>query len=94
MEYARLGNTGMKVSRICLGCMGFGDVERSFHKWVLNEEDSRPVIRKALEAGDQFLRYRQRLFPWDERGVPRTRIKGFRQTGRGGHRHQSAWQNA
>ena len=54
MEYARLGTTGMKVSRICLGCMGFGDAERWTHKWVLNEENSRPVIQKALELGINF----------------------------------------
>ncbi len=54
MEYARLGNTGLKVSRICLGCMGFGDAERWIHKWVLNEGDSRPIIQKALEMGINF----------------------------------------
>lgn len=54
MEYTKLGNTGMDVSRICLGCMGFGDAERWVHKWVLNEEDSRPVIQKALELGINF----------------------------------------
>ena len=54
MEYARLGSTGMKVSRICLGCMGFGDAERGVHKWVLNEENSRPIIKKALEMGINF----------------------------------------
>lgn len=54
MEYARLGSTGMKVSRICLGCMGFGDAERWSHKWVLDEENSRPVIQKALELGINF----------------------------------------
>src|SRR5215216_3761958 len=54
MEYARLGSTGMKVSRICLGCMGFGDAERGFHKWVLDEENSRPIIKKALEIGINF----------------------------------------
>src|SRR6187402_775002 len=54
MEYARLGNTGMKVSRICLGCMGFGDAERWTHKWVLNDENSRPIIQKALELGINF----------------------------------------
>ena len=53
MEYARLGSTGMKVSRICLGCMGFGDAGW-VHKWVLNEEDSRPIIKKALEMGINF----------------------------------------
>src|SRR5512139_1510088 len=54
MEYTRLGNTGMKVSRICLGCMGFGDAEQWVHKWVLNEENSRPIIQKALEMGINF----------------------------------------
>lgn len=54
MEYAKLGNTGMDVSRICLGCMGFGDTERWIHKWVLNEEDSRPIIKYALEMGINF----------------------------------------
>ncbi len=54
MEYVRLGATGMKVSRICLGCMGFGDATRGFHKWVLDEQSSRPVIQKALELGINF----------------------------------------
>src|SRR5512139_1398541 len=54
MQYSRLGSTGMKVSRICLGCMGFGDAGRWVHKWVLNEENSRPVIQKALELGINF----------------------------------------
>jgi 1-deoxyxylulose-5-phosphate synthase len=53
VEYTRLGSTGMKVSRICLGCMGFGSSEW-VHKWVLNEQDSRPVIQKALEMGINF----------------------------------------
>jgi aryl-alcohol dehydrogenase-like predicted oxidoreductase len=44
----------MQVSRICLGCMGFGDAERWVHKWVLDEETSRPVIQKALELGINF----------------------------------------
>ena len=50
MEYTKLGNTGMDVSRICLGCMGFGDAEHWVHKWVLNEENSRPIIKKALSV--------------------------------------------
>lgn len=54
MEYTRLGNTGMKVSRLCLGCMGFGDAQRWVHKWVLDEENSRPIIQKALELGINF----------------------------------------
>ena len=54
MEYARLGNSGLEVSRICLGCMGFGEVEQSGHKWVLNEENSRVVVQKALDLGINF----------------------------------------
>ncbi len=66
MEYARLGSTGMKVSRICLGCMGFGDATRWIHKWVLNEENSRSDHPESPRAGDQFLRYSQCLFHWSE----------------------------
>src|SRR5580658_1595796 len=44
----------MDVSRICLGCMGFGDPERGVHKWVLNDESSQPIIKKALELGINF----------------------------------------
>ena len=54
MEYTKLGKTGMDVSRICLGCMGFGDANAWVHKWVLNEEDSRPIVKKALEMGINF----------------------------------------
>ncbi len=54
MEYTKLGNTGLDVSRICLGCMGFGDATRWIHKWVLNEENSRPIIQKAIELGINF----------------------------------------
>ncbi len=54
MEYTKLGNTGLDVSRICLGCMGFGDASRWTHPWVLDEELSRPIIRRALELGVNF----------------------------------------
>lgn len=54
MEYTKFGHTGMDVSRICLGCMGFGDAERWVHKWVLDEENSRPLIKRALELGINF----------------------------------------
>ncbi|URN93768.1 MAG: aldo/keto reductase [Candidatus Pristimantibacillus lignocellulolyticus] len=54
MEYMKLGNTGLDVSRLCLGCMGFGIAERWVHPWVINEERSRPVIKKALELGINF----------------------------------------
>lgn len=51
MEYTNLGKTGLKVSRICLGCMSYGLVKR---KWFLDEEESRPFIKRALELGINF----------------------------------------
>ncbi|MBB6637056.1 aldo/keto reductase [Cohnella thailandensis] len=54
MDYTKLGNTGLDVSRICLGCMGFGDASKGHHRWVLDEERARPIIQKALEMGINF----------------------------------------
>ena len=54
MEYTKLGSTGLDVSRICLGCMSFGVPERGNHEWTLEEERSRPLIRRALESGVNF----------------------------------------
>ncbi|MBS1806760.1 MAG: aldo/keto reductase [Acidobacteria bacterium] len=54
MEYVRLGKTGLKVSRICLGCMTYGVPERGNHLWTLNEEASRPFIQHALDLGINF----------------------------------------
>jgi aryl-alcohol dehydrogenase-like predicted oxidoreductase len=51
MEYTRLGKSGLKVSRIILGCMGFGDPSRGTHAWALGIDESRPIIKQALEAG-------------------------------------------
>ena len=54
MNYTNLGNTGLQVSRLCLGCMSYGDSSRGGHQWTLDEEASRPFIRKALEFGINF----------------------------------------
>ncbi|WYP27249.1 aldo/keto reductase [Alkalihalobacillus sp. FSL W8-0930] len=54
MEYVKLGKTGLDVSRLCLGCMGFGDSTKWIHDWVLKESDSRSVIKKALDLGINF----------------------------------------
>lgn len=54
MEYVKLGNTGLDVSRICLGCMGFGDPDRWIHSWVLREDESRVIIKKAIDLGINF----------------------------------------
>jgi 1-deoxyxylulose-5-phosphate synthase len=54
MQYVKLGSTGVEVSRICLGCMSFGVPDRGGHPWSLDEEASRPLIRRALDAGINF----------------------------------------
>jgi len=51
MEYARLGNSGLTVSRIALGCMSFGDTSRGFSQWSLGDEESRPFFEQAAELG-------------------------------------------
>jgi aryl-alcohol dehydrogenase-like predicted oxidoreductase len=55
MQNVKLGRTGVDVSRLCLGCMTFGVPERGAHPWTLDEERSRPIIRRALELGFNFL---------------------------------------
>jgi 1-deoxyxylulose-5-phosphate synthase len=54
MEYTTLGNTGLQVSRICLGCMSYGEPERGNQPWSLDEDASRPFFRQALDAGINF----------------------------------------
>lgn len=54
MDYINLGQSGLKVSRICLGCMSYGDPNKWIHSWVLNEEEGRPFIKAALEKGINF----------------------------------------
>ena len=55
MNYVNLGRSGLKVSRLCLGCMSYGDTSRGWHgDWVLSEDESRPFIREAVEAGINF----------------------------------------
>jgi aryl-alcohol dehydrogenase-like predicted oxidoreductase len=54
MKFKNLGNTGLKVSELCLGCMSFGVPERGDHPWTLPEEQSRPLIRQAVDAGINY----------------------------------------
>src|SRR5580658_5159773 len=54
MDYVNLGKTGLKVSRLCLGCMSYGVPDRGPHLWTLREEQSRPFIKRALEVGINF----------------------------------------
>src|ERR1700677_3879210 len=54
MHYRNLGSTGLEISPLCLGCMTFGVPERGDHPWTLPEQQSRPLIRKAIEMGINF----------------------------------------
>ncbi|HSN42995.1 MAG TPA: aldo/keto reductase [Propionibacteriaceae bacterium] len=54
MEYTRLGKSGLKVSRIALGCMSFGDNSSGFSKWALDEEESAPFFKQAVDLGINF----------------------------------------
>ena len=54
MKYTRLGSSDLNVSRICMGCMGFGDAGQGQHAWTLDEEHSREIIRRGLELGVNF----------------------------------------
>ncbi len=54
MDYVNLGNTGLKVSRICLGCMSYGDSSRGNHPWSLGADEAKPFFRQALDAGINF----------------------------------------
>lgn len=54
MEYRELGNSGILVSPICMGCMGFGDAQAGMHRWVIGEEQSRQIIKRGLELGVNF----------------------------------------
>jgi len=55
MDYVKFGGTGLEVSKICLGCMTFGEPARGNHSWTLGEEDSRTLIKQALDLGINFL---------------------------------------
>ncbi|MBQ6456916.1 MAG: aldo/keto reductase [Mogibacterium sp.] len=54
MKYTKLGNSDLTVSRICMGCMGFGDAARGQHSWTIDEEHSREIIKRGLDLGVNF----------------------------------------
>ena len=54
MKYIKLGNSDLNVSRICMGCMGFGDSGRGQHSWTIDEEHTREIIKRGLELGVNF----------------------------------------
>ncbi|MBQ4257019.1 MAG: aldo/keto reductase, partial [Oscillospiraceae bacterium] len=54
MKYTRLGNSDLNVSRICMGCMGFGNAADGQHSWTVDEEHSREIIKRGLDLGVNF----------------------------------------
>jgi aryl-alcohol dehydrogenase-like predicted oxidoreductase len=54
MDYVKVGRTGLEVSRLCLGCMTFGVPDRGTHPWTIDEDASRPILRRAVESGINF----------------------------------------
>lgn len=54
MKYVQLGNSGIEVSRLCVGCMSFGKPSEDFHQWTLNQEDTEILVKKALDLGINF----------------------------------------
>ena len=54
MDYVKLGSTGLEVSKLCLGCMSYGDPERGGHPWALPEDQSAAFLLRALDAGVNF----------------------------------------
>ena len=54
MKYTKFGHTGLDVSRLCLGCMSYGEPDRGPHAWTLGEAESRPFLRRALDLGFNF----------------------------------------
>ena len=54
MQYTTLGNSGIRVSRLCLGCMSFGDPASKMHAWTLDPEQSEAIIKRALDLGINF----------------------------------------
>jgi aryl-alcohol dehydrogenase-like predicted oxidoreductase len=77
MEYTKLGRTGLDVSRICLGCMSYGGGNQGNHAWSLGEEESRPFIKKALEAGINFFDTANRYSLGDSEEILGRAIKDF-----------------
>ncbi len=70
MQYAKLGRTGLDISPIAIGCMGFGDPSRGYPPWSLDEEASRGLVRHALEAGIKAARLEAPYTPrLDHQGV-------------------------
>ena len=90
MEYVKLGSTGLDVSPLCVGCMTFGEPDRGPHPWTLPEEQSRPLIRAAIEAGINFFDTANVYSAGSSEEIVGRALAEYGEPGRAGHRHQGA----
>ena len=88
MDYVKLGRTGLDVSRICLGCMSYGGGNRGNHAWSLSEEESKPFIKKALEAGINFFDTANRYSLGNSEEILGRAIRDFARRDEVVHHHQ------
>ena len=88
MEYTKLGRTGLDVSRLCLGCMSYGEPDRGSHIWTLGEAASRPLLKKALDLGINFFDTANVYSAGIERGDRRPGAARLRAARRGRDRDQ------
>ena len=90
MKYRKLGRTGLDVSRICLGCMSYGEPDRGGHPWSLDEEASRPFIKQALELGINFFDTANVYSDGTSEEIVGRALARLRRPRRGRDRHQGA----
>lgn len=69
MEYVNLGKSDLKVSRICMGCMGFGNAATGQHSWTVDEEISKSIIKRGLELGTIFMIQQLHIRPVQARNI-------------------------
>ena len=94
MDYVKLGKTGLKVSRLCLGCMSYGVPERGAHPWTLDEDESRPFLARALELGINFFDTSNSYSDGTSEEILGRAHPGPRPAGRGGDRDQGVLPDA
>jgi len=78
MRYIKLGSTGLDISPIAIGAMTYGEPDRGHPAWSLGEDDSRPLIKHALDTGINFFDTRQHVLAGLQRGDPGPRTEGLR----------------
>ncbi len=90
MEYVTLGTTGLQVSRICLGCMSYGEPTRGNQPWSLDRDAATPFYRQALDAGINFFDTANVYSLGSSEEITGQTLLSMTDARRGRHRHQGA----